>query len=178
MTYPRRAQTIHRVQSWAAYAAGGAAVAGMPFAAASSPATGAGLLAAALGLLVAGRRSDRRAARYRVGAQSERLVARELRLLEERGWRVRNSVEWPGRGDIDHVVRAPGGPAFAIETKTGSYTPEHLARTRAAAEHVRRSCFPVICLARRRGVSRVDQGVLVVSADRLVARLTQLAGAR
>ncbi len=116
-----------------------------------------------------------------MGADSENLVAERLKALERRGWKVRHSVVWRGRGDIDHVVRAPGGLEFAIETKTGRYAPEHLVRTRAAAAHVDprgRSCVPVICLARPHGVSFADRGVQIVSADLLATRLGELAGLR
>jgi hypothetical protein len=181
VNYPRRAQLRYTVKSRAAYAGGVLALAGAPVAVASSLPASIGLLALAPGLFAAGKVYGRRADRYRVGADSERVVADRLRTLEQRGWTVRHSVDWPHHGDIDHVVQAPGGPAFAIETKTGRYHPELLGRARAAAAYVAPrglQCIPVICLARRRGVSFAEQGVHVISADLVAARLSELAGVR
>jgi hypothetical protein len=150
-----------------------------PFAASSSLWGGVAALGIALGLVTAGKVSAGRAARYGRGARSERLVAERLRPLQELGWQVRHSVVWERRGDIDHVVESPGGLRFAIETKTSRYEPHHMERTRAAARHLSRRgrpCVPVICLARGRGVSLMDRDVVIVSADRVCARLVQLAG--
>jgi Holliday junction resolvase len=157
VSYPRRAQLRYTVWSWAAYAGGAFALVGAAVQARSSAASAALMLCAAAALFGSGLAWSRRAARYRAGAGSERLVAERLRTLEQRGWIVRHSVVWRGRGDIDHVVEAPGGLAFAIETKTTRYEREHLARNRVAALQVDprgRSCVPVICLARPRGRSR------------------------
>ena len=41
----------------------------------------------------------------------------------------RNGVLWPGGGDVDHLVRSPNGLGFAIETKTLTFSQEHLRRT-------------------------------------------------
>ena len=57
-------------------------------------------------------------------------VQRALAPLESEGWRLRHSLPWQGRGDIDSIAIAPTGFAFTIETKTRTYTAEHLARVR------------------------------------------------
>jgi hypothetical protein len=93
----------------------------------------------------------RLAARSRVGARSEEQVRRALGALEAEGWRLRHSIRLPGGGDIDHVAIAPTGIAFAIETKTRTYHPSHLAKiieqTAWLSRHRRRWCphgaFPV-----------------------------------
>jgi nuclease-like protein len=153
---------------------------------------GRAVLASALGvvavaLALASRRSLRLAARSRVGAASEALVRTALASLEREGWRVRHSLDWPGRGDLDHVVRAPSGMGFMIETKTARYTRAHphLVRAGDAAWwlgrrhwHYPSGVRPVICLARGRRVERFDDDVLVVSLDRLVSALYREAARR
>jgi nuclease-like protein len=126
--------------------------------------------------LVRMRNAAGRAARARVGRQSEQTVARRLRELAQRGWTVNHSITWPGRGDIDHVAVSPAGTVFVIETKTRSYGPAHLDRTRAAADavgHKRRGgpARAVLCIARGRGVRTVERDVLVVSEDVLASTL-------
>ena len=93
------------------------------------------LLILAAGLAAYARHWGRLAGRSREGARSERAVRRALEVLHVEGWRLRHSLPWPGGGDIDHVAIAPGdaGVAFAIETKTSSYRPEHVARAAATA---------------------------------------------
>jgi hypothetical protein len=62
-----------------------------------------------------------------------------------------------------------------IETKTRTYDAGHLARVRAQAEWLSRrgrrwtsrGVLGVMCLVRARRIERVEQGVLVVSIDRL-----------
>ena len=70
-------------------------------------ASAAVLIAAALAF--DGALTLRRARRSRIGAESEALVRRALEPLKRHGWRVRHSLDWPGPGDLDHVVRAPTG---------------------------------------------------------------------
>jgi hypothetical protein len=89
--------------------------------------------------------------------------------------RVRHSLAWQGRGDIDSVAIAPTGIAIAIETKTRSYDQRHLARAHAQVAWLsrrrqrwaRNGALGVMCLVRARGVERLDEDVLVVSIDRL-----------
>ena len=50
-----------------------------------------------------------------------------LAALEAEGWRLRHSLAYGGRGDIDSVAIAPTGIAFAIEVKTRSFERGHLA---------------------------------------------------
>ena len=90
-------------------------------------AVGAGALAVAgtlslvaLGLAIDARRWVRLAGRSRIGARSEDEVRRALAPLEAEGWRLRHSLPYRGRGDIDSVAIAPTGITFAIETKTRS----------------------------------------------------------
>jgi hypothetical protein len=124
------------------------------------------------------------AGRSRVGAGSEDEVRRQLSTLERDGWRLRHSLAWRGRGDIDSVAIAPSGIAFAIETKTRSYEARHLARVHEQAVWLsrrrRRWCcngaLPVLCIVRARGVQHLEQDVLVVSIDRLTLALRPAAG--
>jgi hypothetical protein len=119
------------------------------------------------------------AGRSRVGARSEEEVRRTLRELEAEGWRVRHSLRWRGRGDIDSIAIAPGGVACAIETKTRTYGEQHLRLVRNQGAWLwrrrRRWCrggaLPVLCIVRARGVERWEGGVLVVSMDRIVHAL-------
>ena len=73
------------------------------------------------------------AGRSRVGARSEDEVQRALARLEAEGWRLRHSLPWRGRGDIDSVAIAPTGVAFAIETKTRTFDARHVAGVRDGA---------------------------------------------
>jgi Nuclease-related domain len=132
------------------------------------------VLGAALGL--AARRSQRLAGRWRVGADSERAVQHALKRLTDSGWMVRNGVRWPGGGDIDHLVRSPCGVAFAIETKTRTFSEAHLRRTAATARWAARrrhrypsGVVPVLCVVRARRLESRYGDVLVVSLDRLLA---------
>jgi Holliday junction resolvase-like predicted endonuclease len=104
------------------------------------------------------------AARSRVGARSEDEVHRQLAALERDGWRMLHSLSWRGSGDIDSVAIAPGGIAFAIETKTRTYDQWHLARVRDQAAWLqrrrrrwcRRGAVPVLCVVRGRGSSALN----------------------
>jgi hypothetical protein len=124
------------------------------------------------------------AGRSRVGARSEDEAQRVLLRLEAEGWRLRHSLPWRGRGDIDSVAIAPTGVGFAIETKTSTYAEQHLARvceqavwlSRRRRRWCKHGALPVVCLARARGVERIDAEVLVVSIDRLIAALRTAAG--
>jgi hypothetical protein len=64
--------------------------------------------------------------------------------LQTEGRRLRHSLPWRGRGDIDSVAIAPTGAGFAIEIKTRTYGDRHLARVREQAAWLsrpRRPCW-------------------------------------
>jgi Nuclease-related domain len=140
------------------------------------------IVAAALGLWA--RHWLSLARRSRVGAQSEDAVQRALAPLQAEGWRLRHSLRWQGRGDIDSVAIAPTGIAIAIETKTRTYDRRHVARVREQAAWLTRrrrrwariGALGVLCLVRARGLERVEHGVVVVSIDRLTHVLRVAAG--
>ena len=146
------------------------------------------LMLVGLGLVFAGRcwYSLQLARRSSIGARSEQRVRDELHALQCEGWRIRHSLPWAGGGDIDHVAIAPSrlGLAFAIETKTRAYRPADLARissvsswlVRRRSSWCRAAAIPVLCLAGVHGVERWEDGVVVVSADRLVSVLRRLGG--
>jgi hypothetical protein len=133
-------------------------------------------VAAVLGLL--SRRALRLARRSRVGAESEAQVRRALEALAREGWRVAHAVDWPGRGDLDHVLRSSSRMGFVIETKTLRYTRAHVARAVDSALWLARRRWrypagvcPVICVTRARRTEQIEEGVLVVSLDRLMTAL-------
>jgi len=144
------------------------------------------LLILSVAFAVRARRSVRLARRSSIGARSEERVRAELKVLEREGWSIRHSLRWRGGGDIDHVAIAPSavGLAFAIETKTRSYSESDLDRIAAIAQWLgrrrasgpRRRAVPVLCLAGRWRVERWERGVTVVSAERLAPVLRRLAG--
>jgi hypothetical protein len=90
-----------------------------------------------------------------------------------------------GRVDIDSVAIAPTGVAVAIEIKTRTYDGRHLARvheqavwlSRRRRRWCRRGVLAVVCLVRVRRVERVENGVVVVSIDRLMPAMRSAAGA-
>ncbi len=94
-------------------------------------------------------------------------------------------MRWAGHGDIDSVAIAPSGVGFAIETKTRRYDERHLGRVveqarwlgRRRRRWCRRAALAVLCVVRASGVERYEQGVLVVSIDRLVPELRDVATA-
>ena len=180
LSFPRRQQArrLRRAAASGAAAIVAGALAATPAVAGTTPL--AGLLAMVMAALVVdARRWVRLAARSGVGAQSEAQVWRALSGLEAEGWRLRHSLLWGGRGDIDSVAIAPTGVAFATETKAYTFDARHLARARQTAEwlyrHRRRWCrrgaLPVLCVVRARGVEHVEDEVLVVSLDRLAPAL-------
>ena len=176
VNYARRQQ--YRRLSHAGRVALGSVVVGLlglAVAIAGAAALGGLLVLTAVGLGFYARHWFSLARRSRVGARSEDEVQRALAPLEEEGWRLRHSLPWRGRGDIDSVAIAPTGVAIAIETKTRTYHVRHLARVREQAAWLarrrrrwaRRGALGVMCLVRARGVERVEHDVLVVSIDRL-----------
>jgi Nuclease-related domain len=121
--------------------------------------------------------------RNRVGAESERLVRRQLDRLRRDGWEVRHGVGWPGGGDIDHLVRSPSGVGFVVETKTRRFEETHLRRTARAAGWAggkrRRyplGVVPVLCVVHSRNLEQCYGEVLVVSVDRLLPALQSQGG--
>ena len=186
-SYPRR-QQYRRMHRAVVSAAASATAAGLALVAArtAAPGVAAALLLVTVALLIDARRWLRLAGRSRVGARSEDEVQRALAQLETEGWRLRHSLPWRGRGDIDSVAIAPTGVAFAIETKTKTLEDRHVARvleqaawlSRRRQRWCRRGALPVVCLARRRGVEHVEAGVLVVSIERLASVLRTSAGLR
>ena len=142
------------------------------------------LLLIMIAAMIDGRRWVRLAGRSLVGARSEDAVRGALTVLTTEGWRVRHSLPYRRRGDIDSVVIAPTGMAFAIETKTRTFDEHHLARARETAawlyRHRRRWCrrgvLPVLCVVHARGLEHVEDKVLVVSLDRLAPALRAGAG--
>jgi Nuclease-related domain len=146
----------------------------------AGPVSAAGaILVLALGLGLYARHWLSLAERSRVGARSEDDVRRALAPLLAEGWRLRHSLPWRGRGDIDSLAIAPTGLGFVVETKTKTYDDRHLVRVREQAAWLsrrrrrwcRRGAVPVVCVVRARGVQRFEQNVLVVSIDRLIPSL-------
>jgi hypothetical protein len=177
MNYARR-QQYRRLSRAASTALASAATLLLALAAASAGAVSVAvvMLVLALGLALYARHWLSLARRSGVGARSEDEVRRRLTELEGEGWRLRHSLPWRGRGDIDSVAIAPTRIAFAIETKTRSFDDRHLSRVRDQAAWLsrrrrrwcRRGAIPVLCIVRSRGIQRLEQNVLVVSIDRLI----------
>jgi len=188
MNYARRLQYRRLLRAGKA-GASGVVISLVGFAAASDGAVylAAGLLLIAIALGLCSRYQLSLAGRSRVGARSEDEVRRVLAPLEAEGWRMRHSLRWQGRGDIDSVAISPTGIAVAIETKTRSYDRRHLARVREQVAWLSRrrrrwacnGALGVVCIVRSRGVERVEHGVLVASLDRLahVLRVAAATGA-
>jgi hypothetical protein len=186
-SYPRQQQYRRLARAGGASALSAAAVLlAMLAAAGGLPPIAVVMLLASVGFARRARHLARLATRARVGARSEDQVQRALAPLDTEGWRLRHSLPWKGRGDIDSIAIAPAGLAFAIETKTRNFTSDDLARIRDIAgwldKRRRRWCpkgaLPVLCVVRDRGLERVEAGVLVVSVDRLPAALRTAAHTR
>jgi hypothetical protein len=186
LNFPRR-QQYRRLSraARAAMASGASVMLALMVASAGAVSVAGALLVLPLGLGFYARHWLSLAERSRVGARAEDEVRRALASLRADGWRLRHSLPWHGRGDIDSLAIAPNGVAFAIETKTRTYDDRHVARVREQASWLwrrrrrwcRRGAIPVVCLVRARGVERVEQGVLVVSIDRLIPVLrTEVGG--
>ena len=129
MNYARR-QQYRRLSHAGTAAVGSVAVGllGLTVALAGAAALGGLLILTAAGLAFYARQWLSLARRSRVGARSEDAVQRVLAPLQAEGWRLRHSLSWQGRGDIDSVAISPTGLAIAIETKTRTYDERHLAR--------------------------------------------------
>ena len=186
ISFPRRQQYRRLSRAATAATACGATVLLAVTVANAGAVSAAGLLLTlALGLGLYARHWLVLAQRSRIGARSEDDVRRALTRLEAEGWRMRHSLPWRGRADIDSLAIAPTGVGFAIETKTRTYDGRHLARvgeqaawlSRRRGRWCRRGAVAVVCLVRVHGVERVEQGVLVVSIDRLIPVLrTEVGG--
>jgi len=183
--FPRR-QQARRVRRAGARCAAAITAGALAVTAACTRATAlAGLLLVVMAALaVDARRWARLAARSGVGARSEGQVRRVLGGLEAEGWRLQHSLAWGGRGDIDSLAIAPTGIAFAIETKSRTFDARHLAHARQTAAWLyrrrrrwcRQGAVPVLCVVRAGGLEGVEDGVLVVSLDRLASVLRARAG--
>ncbi len=134
MNYARRQQ--YRRLAHAGKAALGSVVVGLlglAVAIAGAAALGGLLVLTAVGLGFYARQWLSLARRSRAGARAEDEVQRALVPLQAEGWRLRHSLPWQGRGDIDSVAIAPTSIAVAIETKARRYDAQHLARVREQA---------------------------------------------
>jgi hypothetical protein len=175
VSYPRRKQ-----QLWARkatlYELAGTALLVTTFVALG---TGRAVLAviafpAGCALITAHTSAANRAARHRIGADSEQLVRDTLDQLHARGYTITHGARWHAGGDIDHLVRTPDGLGLCIETKTLTFDPMHLDRLRRQADWTarrrgyHRGALPVMCVVRRRGCQMLADGVLIVSPDRLL----------
>jgi hypothetical protein len=185
MNYARRQQYRRLSRAGeAGIGAAGTALLGLWAASTSAPLAAVCLLIVAAALGLCARYWLSLARRSRVGARAEDAVQHALAPLQAEGWRLRHSLPWQGRGDIDSVAIAPGGIAVAIETKTRSYDRRHLARVCAQAAWLSRrrrrwasnGALGVVCLVRAQGVERVEHDVVVVSIDRLTQLLRAVAG--
>ena len=118
LSYPRRQQYRRLSHAGAALARSTIAALLALLAAGVGAASLAGVLfVAAVAFAFSARHRLTLAERSRVGARSEDEVRRALAPLRTEGWRLRHSLQWGGRGDIDLVAIAPWGVAFAIEVK-------------------------------------------------------------
>jgi hypothetical protein len=187
LSYPRRQQyrRFRRAMADGSFAVGAMLLAFVA-AGAGMTAVAVSLVMVAVALSLRSRRWLGLARRSRIGAGSEDRVRERLAALGREGWRIRHSLRWRGGGDIDHVATAPAPTriAFAIETKTRSYHRHDLERITEVASWLHRgrtswcpkAAIPVLCLAGARGVERWEEGVAVLSPDRLVPVLRRLAG--
>jgi hypothetical protein len=183
-SYPRRQQARRLRRAAGAGATGVATLAAGVVTALGGMTVAAAVLVGIAGALFAvARHHLGLARRSSVGAQSESDVRRELAALEREGWRLRHSLLWHGQGDIDHIAISPTGLAFVVETKTRTYEPRHLAAVRNQADwlHDRRhrlcprGALPVLCVTRGH-LEHIEDGVLVVSVERLPGALRARAG--
>ena len=181
VSYPRR-QQVRRLMRAAKLAAGAmiALIGAVLLASAGHQGLALSLGAAAAVLGLSSRRALRLARRSGVGADSEAEVRRALEQLARQGWRVAHGVDWPGRGDLDHVLRSLSGMGFVIETKTLRYSRAHVVRTVQAARWLARKrrrypcgVLPVVCVTRARRVERFEEEALVVSLGCVMTALRQ-----
>jgi hypothetical protein len=184
VNYARRQQYRRLSRAGRAGLVSAASVAlGLFLIAAGAALPGAVLLAVAIVLGLRVRHWLSLSGRSQVGARSEDEVRRALAPLEGHVWQIRHALRWSGPGDIDSVASAPSGLGFAIETKTRTYDERQLARVREQAKWLghrrrrwcRRGAVPVLCIVHAAGVERYEHGVIVVSIDRLIPVLCEVA---
>lgn len=178
VSYPR-----HQQQVWARKAAV-YEMAGTALLIAAFVAIGTGRAALALiafpagcALITAHTAAANRAARNRIGADSEQLVHDTLERLRPHGYTITHGGRSPAGGDIDHLARAPNGLGFCIETKTLTFDHTHLERLRRQADWAAghpsypRGVLPIMCVARTQGNQLLADGVLIVSPNRLLGAI-------
>jgi hypothetical protein len=106
----------------AAMASGASVLLALAVAAAGAVSAAGTMLVLALGLGLYARHWLSLAGRSRVGARSEDEVRSTLAPLQTEGWRLRHSLPWRGRGDIDSLALSPSGVGYVVETKRGRTT--------------------------------------------------------
>jgi hypothetical protein len=169
LNYPRR-QQYRRLSraAMAALASGASVLLALAVAGAGVVSAAGAILVLALALGLYARHWLSLAGRSRVGARSEDEVRRALAPLQPEGWRLLHSLPWRGPGDIDSLAIAPSGVAIVIETKTRTYNDSHLNRVleqaawlaRRRSRWCRNGVLAMLCLARARGVKRVEADVI------------------
>jgi Nuclease-related domain len=179
MSYPRHQQRLSARKA-TLYQVAGTALLVVAFVALG---TGLAVLAAVAfpagcALIIAYTSAANRAARHRIGADSEQLVRDTLERLRPDGYTITHGARWRGGGDIDHLVRTPDGLGLCIETKTRTFDQAHLERLRrqadsaARARRFPRGVLPVLCVARERDLQLLHDGILIVSPDQLLQAVT------
>ena len=160
----------------AAMASGASVLLALAVAGAGAASAAGVLFALAIGFGFYARHWLSLAERSRVGARSEDEVRCALAPLEADGWRLRHSLLWRGRGDIDSVAIAPTGVGFVVETKSSGVRRSPSRPGRGPGGMAVALASAVVSARRRagglprspRGVERVEHGVLVHSVDRLI----------
>jgi hypothetical protein len=143
-----------------------------------------GLLVAVAGVVaLRARRWLVLARRSSVGARSEDEVRDALAALQDHGWRLRHGLRWPGGGDIDSVAIAPTGVGFArrrpgdINSTIWTGCASRLGRSAlAGAGGAVEGRFPFCASFAQPESTATRRGVLVVSIDRLLPVLWDVAG--
>lgn len=179
MSYPRCRQrawavraTVYEIAGTAAFIAAFIALGtGRALAAAVAFPAGCVLVAAYTG-------AADRAARNRIGADSEQLVRGTLNRLRPHGYTITHGVPWRAGGDIDHLVRTPDGLGLCIETKTRTFDHTHLERLRRQADSAARGrqfprgVLPVLCVASEHDLQLLHDGIMIVSPDQILRAVT------
>jgi hypothetical protein len=115
---------------------------------------------------------------FRRGGDGERRVGRRLQRLERTGWLVAHDVRKPAGGNVDHLLAAPSGALFTIETKLNRFDRADLAQARRHADWAQRkfrlAATPLLCVANGKGRPRIYAGVWCVGATRVAPLLVGL----